>query len=89
MLDDSEDYVNECVAADGERLRITSRGSVVITETVMRERTKVRLTDVHFAGSLERNIISHGLLGAQGCELSYRCHYRVVAALKMDKLCLA
>ena len=42
MLDDSEDYVNECVAADGERLRITSQGSVVIPKTVMRERTKVR-----------------------------------------------
>lgn len=47
VLEDPEDYVSECVAADGGRLRITSRGSAVITTTVMGKTTKVRLTDVY------------------------------------------
>lgn len=46
MLEDPEDYVSECVAADGWRLRIKSRGNAVITTTVMGKRIKVILTVV-------------------------------------------
>ena len=79
MLEDPEKHFSECAAADGGHLRITMRGSVTITTTVMGKRTKVRLTDVNFAENLERSITSYGLL--EGCGISYRGQYRVVAAL--------
>ena len=57
MLEDLEKYFSECVATDSGHLRITMRGSMIITTTVMGNRTKVRLTDVYFEENLESDII--------------------------------
>lgn len=64
MLEEPDDYVSECVAADERRLQKTSRGSAVLTTTLM-------VTDVCIAENLERNIISYVSLEAKGCGLSY------------------
>nr|CCA22053.1 conserved hypothetical protein [Albugo laibachii Nc14] len=81
LLEDTEEYVSDCVAADGGSLRITKRGSVTITTTVMGKTSKVRLLDGQYAENLERNIISYGLLESKGFGLSYRGKYHVVAGM--------
>ncbi|CAI5711704.1 unnamed protein product [Peronospora destructor] len=79
MLEDSEGFQSECIAADGGFLRITKRGSVTITTTVQGKLTKVRLLDVQFAENLERNIISYGILEAKGFGIAYMGRHRVVS----------
>uniref|UniRef100_A0AAV1T532 Integrase catalytic domain-containing protein n=1 Tax=Peronospora matthiolae TaxID=2874970 RepID=A0AAV1T532_9STRA len=78
MLENPEDCQSECIAADGGPLRITKRGSVTITTTVMGKVTKVRLLDVQYAENLERNIISYGILEAKGFGIAYMGDRRVV-----------
>ena len=57
MLENPEDYKSECIAADGGPLRVTKRGSVTITTTVMVKVTKLRLLDEQYAENLEINIV--------------------------------
>ena len=62
LLENAEDFVSECVAADGGELRITKRGTVMICVTVMGRPVKVRLSGVYYAKNLEMSIIYYGLL---------------------------
>ena len=78
MLENPEDCQSKCIAADGGPLRITKRGSVTITTTVMGKVTKVRLLDVQYAENLERNIISYGMLEAKGFGIAYMGDRRVI-----------
>ena len=54
LLEDPVDFNNECLtaASDGEPLRITKQGSVVITIKALGVRKTVRLLDVMYAENL-------------------------------------
>ena len=68
ILEDREKHFIECVAADGGHLRITMRGGVTITTTVMGKRTKVRLTDVYFAETSRGTLFRMDYWRAKGVE---------------------
>ena len=70
--------VQKTIQADCGPLRITKRGSVLITTTVMGKVTKVRLLDVQYAENLERNIIFYDILEAKGFGIAYMDEHRVV-----------
>nr|CCA17045.1 AlNc14C29G2761 [Albugo laibachii Nc14] len=62
QLENPVDFNSECLtaASDGDPLRITNQGSVVITVKALGVRNTVRLLDVQYAENLKRYIISYG-----------------------------
>lgn len=82
LLEDPVDYEASCftAASDGERLRITKRGSVTIRVKALGVFKSVRLLDVQCASNLEWNIISFRKLTTKGCVLEYRDGRRVLVA---------
>lgn len=65
LLNDAEDCESECILADGDSLRVTKKGSVLLHATARGEQRTLRPTDVYYAPSWARNIISYGRLGAR------------------------
>lgn len=78
LLDDMEDCESECVLADGDALRVTKKGSMLLHVTAGGEQRNVRLTDLYYAPGLARNIISYGRLEHKGFVLGYKKEQRVV-----------
>ena len=64
LLTDMTDCRSECLtaAADGSELRITLKGTVGIQVAALGVVNTVRLLNVHYADTIESNILSFGLL---------------------------
>ncbi|GMF48730.1 unnamed protein product [Phytophthora fragariaefolia] len=67
-------------AADGGSLKVPKRGSVILETRASGKKTNVKLFDVQYAESLERNIIPYSLLEKKGFRMEYRGPHRVIAA---------
>ena len=80
LLEGPVDIKSECLkaASDGGSLRITKKGSVVITVKALGVPKTVRLLDVQYVENLERNIIYYGKLEQKGCVLEYPKGRRVL-----------
>lgn len=78
LLENTQDCISDCGVG---ALRITKRGTALISVTVMRMDAKVRLLDVYYAQNLAINIISHVILEAKAYGISYRRHHRVIAGI--------
>ncbi|KAG3013770.1 hypothetical protein PC121_g14472 [Phytophthora cactorum] len=80
LLEDVEDFTSEYTTAakDGDTLRASKRGRVVIKADALGERRTVQLLDVQYAANLERNIILYSKLEKKGIVLSYREGRRVL-----------
>ena len=57
--------------ADGETIKLTQVGSVVLTVLARGQQQDVTLTDVYLAPELSRNIMSYGKLEIKGFGLVY------------------
>ena len=86
LLENVEDYDSECVTANGDALRITKKGSVVLMATALGKPTLVRLQNVQYAENLERNIISYGLLEARDSALRTAANTAWSLILAVDHL---
>ncbi|GAB9476474.1 unnamed protein product [Globisporangium polare] len=80
LLENARDCESECLLPGGESLLVNKVVSVLLNVAVRGERRGVRLTDVHFAPSLSRNIISYGRLERKGYRLVYDGNRRVLAS---------
>ena len=82
LLEDPVDFNSECLtaASDGEPLRITKQGSVVLKMMALGVQKTIRLLNLQYAANLERYIISYGKLEKKGCVLEYREGRRVLVS---------
>lgn len=82
LLDDPVDFHGECMTAASDRssIKITKQGTAVIKVKALGVMKTIRLTDVHYAKNLERNIISYGILEQKGCALETRQGTRVLVS---------
>jgi hypothetical protein len=69
ILQDVEDCASDCVLPDGATMNVTLKGTAVIEVETNGIVNTVKITDVHYAPKLARNILSYGLLESKGCIL--------------------
>ena len=74
----------EVSLADEEKLVLTKVGGVRLFVTADDKESTVLLTNMYFAPSLTRNIVSYGKLDANGYALTYASGKRVVASRNDD-----
>ncbi|GMF42845.1 unnamed protein product [Phytophthora fragariaefolia] len=80
LLEDVEKCSDEGAQPNGESLKITKRGKVLLRVTACGKAQMVELTKVFFAKGVVHNLISNGLLDKRGFELTQQAGRRVVAA---------
>ncbi|CAI5725772.1 unnamed protein product [Peronospora destructor] len=79
LLQDVRDCKHECHLADGEVIKLSRVGSVVLTVMVKGHQRDVTLTEVYLAPELSQNIMSYGKLERKGFGLVYDGTTRALA----------
>ncbi|GMF48932.1 unnamed protein product [Phytophthora fragariaefolia] len=78
-LDDVEDREDECVQPDGNALKVTKRGTLMLRVTAGGETRTVKLTNVYYAENVLHSLISYGQLDQKRYSLMRKDGQRVVA----------
>ena len=78
LLRDARDCDQECHLADGETIKLTQVGSVVLTVLARGQQQDVTLTDVYLAPESSCNIMFYGKLELKGFGLVYDGESRVL-----------
>ena len=79
LLQGIRDCEHECHMNDGEVIKLSRVGSVVLTVTAKGRERDVTMTDVYLAPELSKNIMSYGKLGRKGFGIVYYDTTRALA----------
>ena len=86
LLSDTVEVTDNCVLADGSPMMTSVKGNVMLRIAIGNQLHDIQLTDVHYAPSLARNIISYGKLENKGCVLRHNGRQRQVVVKKTGQV---